>query len=112
MYRRAALLPLAAVIAFLLFPAAELTPQGQGQPANTPANVQSPTAPTIRLEHQVIEVPSPRMVKRAPRRRIPPVATRFASASPQPASTLVARTRRAVMGDGRYRPEPFPRLDR
>jgi hypothetical protein len=111
MYRRAGLLPLAAVAAFLLFPPAQLSPQGQAGAG--PASRQlAPPPPAIKLEHRIIEVQPPKAVNRPPRRRVAPVATRLASLQAPGAGTLVARARRAVIGDGRYRPEPFPRLDR
>jgi hypothetical protein len=112
MYRRAGLLPLAAVAAFLLFPAVELWPQGQPETPRTTGELAAPPPPAIRLEHQIIEVQPPKAAKRAPRRRVAPAATRLASISVQGDTTLVARARRAVLGDGRYRPEPFPRLER
>ena len=68
--------------------------------------------PAIKLEHQIIEVQPPRAVNRPPRRRVAPVTTRLALLRAPAGGTLVARARRAVIGDGRYRPEPFPRLDR
>ena len=111
MYRRAGLLPLATVAAFLLIPAAQLEPQGQA--GNPPANRQlAPAPPAVRLEHQIIEVQPPKTPTRPPRRRVAPVATRLASLQGHSAGTLVARARRAFIGDGRYRPEPFPRLNR
>ena len=111
MCRRAGMLPFAAIGLFLLFPAAELTPQGQtGTVPSAPVRNSAP--PVVRLEHQLIEVQPPKVVRRSPRARVVPPATRLASAAPDVGIRLVARARRAFVGDGRYRPEPFPRLHR
>ena len=39
-------------------------------------------------------------------------ATRLAANEPDGRVRFVVRARRAFLGDGRFRPEPFPRLDR
>ena len=64
----------------------------------------------IRIEHQlihVIEPPAP------PRRPAAAAVNRLASVT-KPVQrarqdTLVVKASRLIMGDGRYRPEPFPR---
>ena len=72
-----------------------------------------PPAPksSVTVEHQLIQVePQPRP-RPAPRLRRSLPSTRLAYGPPRQ-DTLVTRARRAVLGDGRFRPEPFPRLDR
>ncbi len=49
--------------------------------------------------------------KPAPRLRRTLPTTRLAY-GPTRQETLSSRARRALLGDGRFRPEPFPRLDR
>jgi hypothetical protein len=71
------------------------------------------------LQHQLIEVapagpmePEPmKRPKPEPRLRHTVPATRLAS-GPVRQESLGVRARRAFLGDGRYRPEPFPRLER
>jgi hypothetical protein len=72
--------------------------------------------PSVTLQHQLIQVepvapvaPTTRP-KPAPRLRqdLPP--TRRAS-GPVQQESLGGRARRVLVGDGRFRPEPFPRLD-
>ena len=74
-----------------------------GAPAPGPAEAD---APSIQIEHEVVEVPLVR--PRAPRLPALPQIPRRAAreASPSPPSARVARL---ILGDGRYRPEPFPR---
>ena len=68
----------------------------------------SPALPAIRLEHQLIEVPA--AAPRPPvRRRVEGPQVKLAAGSGGDAD-LITRARRAFVGDGRYRPEPFPRL--
>jgi hypothetical protein len=66
----------------------------------------------VTLKHQLIEVEPVRPPKPAPRlrRALPP--TRLASHGAGQQESLGARARRIVLGDGQFRPEPFPRLDR
>ena len=57
---------------------------------------------TIRLEHEFIHVrPAP-----APRRHVRPAAE---PVSPARHRSFVTRAARVLTGDGRHRPEPFPR---
>jgi hypothetical protein len=73
-----------------------------GLPASGPAEED---VPSIRIEHEVVEVPLAR--PRAPRApAVAHVPRRAARQSPPSPSTRVARL---ILGDGRYRPEPFPR---
>ena len=68
------------------------------------------TPADIRIEHQLIQVAEPP----TPRRRPPTVAVSRVAPVRKPAQrsrqeALVVRVGRLLMGDGRYRPEPFPR---
>lgn len=47
----------------------------------------------------ISRAPAPTLVARSERRR-----------TTAPSSDIVARARRALLGDGRHRPEPFPRI--
>lgn len=93
------LLPL--TLAALLWPSRAESPV-QALVNSTPAD--------IRIEHQLIQVTeSP-----TPRRRPPTVAVSRVASVRKPAQrsrqeALVVRAGRLLMGDGRYRPEPFPR---
>ncbi len=91
-------------LAALLWPSRAESPV-QALVNSTPAD--------IRIEHQLIQVAeSP-----TPRRRPPTVAVSRVASVRKPAQrsrqetqeTLVVRAGRLLMGDGRYRPEPFPR---
>lgn len=68
-------------------------------------------APSVRLQHEYIRVtpPAPPAPPAPSRRALPsrtaPLEPRKASSTP----AFVERARRALLGDGRHRPEPFPR---
>ncbi len=67
----------------------------------------------VRIEHQLIHVGEP---PAPPRRPITAAVNRFAGVR-KPAErarqdALMVRAGRLIMGDGRYRPEPFPRPGR
>ena len=103
----------AAVLA--MFPRASEAPPAlltsAGAPA-TPAAASGAVSegPSIRIEHELVIAP----VWRPPVRRSPEVAprhVRMAGRRPQPAGAI-AGTRRLLFGDGKYRPEPFPRVGR
>lgn len=69
-----------------------------------------PAPPSVRVQHEYIQASPAPMAPPSPSRRARPSRTaplepRKASSSPQ----FVERARRAILGDGRYRPEPFPR---
>jgi hypothetical protein len=70
------------------------------------APVDAPPAMRVRVEHEMVTVP------------LAPVGTRHAApARPRPEIRtlrperygMLARTKRAFFGDGRHRPEPFPK---
>jgi hypothetical protein len=67
-----------------------------------------PDTPSVRVEHRLIQiVPQPAPIFRP--RPAAPAANRRAETRKPESDHLVARARRALVGDGRYRPEPFPR---
>ena len=115
MYRRVRMVPLFAFAVLLLHP-----PLGApgSERAATPAAVTEPPpsapTPSVRIEHELVKLPKakpqPHRVKRPSQWR----STRLAMNDPAPASRtpLLVRASRAVIGDGRYKPEPFPKLDR
>ena len=68
-------------------------------------------APSVRVERELVRLPNPR-----PQHINRPVqwrSTRLAAAEPSESRpALIVRARRAFVGDGRYKPEPFPKLER
>jgi hypothetical protein len=60
----------------------------------------------VRVQHQILRVPAPRAMPRI----APPAPHRLTrvtrEATPHPG--LMAKARRLIVGDGRYRPRPFP----
>lgn len=83
----------------------------------SPAPVLSPaTTASVRIERQLVYVSEPVAAVRPPRRHVSAPATRYAVA-PLPRTRekphgFVERAGRMLLGDGRYRPEPFPRAGR
>ena len=88
----------------------------------SPATAESPagaspqaTPSSVRIEHQLVEAFERPRLASVPRRRqaMPPrpSAVQFADRSARPAG-LAARAGRLLLGDGRFRPEPFPRPGR
>lgn len=116
MRRSAAWVPVVTVAVLTLYPRAAQVGPAAAQDGSSPAPVSArsapaPPPPSVTLEHRLIEVrPAPRL-RPAPRSIRRPLATRLTAAL-LPRDTLVMRARRVVVGDGRFRPEPFPRLDR
>lgn len=85
--------------------------------AESPAAAAPPPSPGIvHVEHELILVPA----RKAEPRRLPvrTATTRQAWRKPSPVPTsppsdgIRARAGRILIGDGRYRPEPFPRPGR
>src|SRR5688500_6566781 len=114
MPRRAGLVLIVALAALTMSPApAQVGVRDpQTAPAAAPASKVSPAPkPSVTLEHQLIQVEPIRPPKPAPRLRRPLPSTRLAYGAPHQ-EPLVTRARRKFLGDGRFRPEPFPRLDR
>ena len=113
MYRRAGMVPLVAFAVMMLHPLPGAGPR-RHQPA-PPASLVPQTAPvlpppSVRIEHELVRLPK----AKAPRANRPAErSTRMALASPLHARTpLIVRASRAFVGDGRFKPEPFPRLAR
>ena len=77
-------------------------------PASPPVTVplapaEAPTAATaIRIRHELVEAA-------APVRRHIPARVRSKAAERAPHGAALSRTRRALFGTGKYRPQPFPR---
>jgi hypothetical protein len=72
-----------------------------------------PSLGHVTVQHQLIHVP----VLTTPRRPVQAAAMAgqrrpSATAQPRTERSLAARASRMLMGDGRYRPEPFPRPGR
>ena len=86
-------------------------PQPQAAPAiQVPASAPALTVPSVRVQHELVRLPKP-----APRANRPPAwrSTRMALANPPYGrAALLVRASRVLVGDGRYKPEPFPRLSR
>jgi hypothetical protein len=88
------------------------------QQASTPqpAEPDRRTTNSVRVERELIHVPPPRRdapVSRADLHR--PNAVKFAAVrgpAARPPNSVIGRARRMLLGDGRYRPEPFPRPGR
>jgi hypothetical protein len=109
---------MAAVIGGLLFllpreseaPSAQQASAKPGAQTEVTESLEPPAeaASSVRVEHQLIQiVPPPAPAVRA--RPVAPASNRRADSRKPAPDHLVVRARRALVGDGRYRPEPFPR---
>ena len=90
-----------------LWPAMAESPVGATRPQ---------TVASVTIEHQLVDaVELPARPVLTPRRRAPlptrRAAVQFAAAASRPVG-FAARAGRIFFGDGRYRPEPFPRHGR
>jgi len=115
MVLRASLVPVLALALLILAPLPAQVEVPATQPDVPLRAARNPAPPSVRLEHQFIQIEPPRPQKPALRIRRSIPATRLASATLErhdPREALVVRAGRAFLGDGRFRPEPFPRLDR
>jgi len=112
MDRRAGTVPLVMLAVLMLHPPSAFPP-GSNRTDVPPAPVlpaSEPVPPSVRVEHELVRLPKPVPQVSRPRAWR---TTRLASAVPdEPRTPLIVRARRAFVGDGRYKPEPFPRLDR
>jgi hypothetical protein len=84
--------------------------QASAPALQSPQAVPAVTAPSVKIEHELVRLP-----KRVPRVSRPAAwrSTRMALANPPYGrAPLLVRASRALVGDGRYKPEPFPRLTR
>jgi hypothetical protein len=112
MPRRTGLVSIVALAALTMYPPPAQVGVRDPQTATAPApKVPSPPKSSVTLEHQLIQVEPIRPPKPPPRLRRALPVTRLAYGTPHQ-ETLVTRARRKFLGDGRFRPEPFPRLDR
>jgi len=93
--------------------------------APAPVAAPPPALPDVRVRHEFVTVSAPSAPEAPPRasRAVASAARTPAAARPAPGpdkppavrrasrdANFFERARRAVVGDGRYRPEPFPRV--
>ena len=113
MVRLGGTVPLLMLAVLMLYPPSASSPERTQSVIQLPASpaVVEPPAPSIRVEHELVRLPRPRLPQVG--RSRPWRSTRLAMTD-QPGTrvALLVRARRAVVGDGRYKPEPFPRLER
>ena len=111
MVRRAGMVPVMLAVLMLYPPPASSPRSAQPNPRPAVAAPQSvPPAPSVRVEHELIRLPNPQAPKVSRPRGWR--STRLALSAAEARPPLIVRARRALVGDGRYRPEPFPRLER
>ena len=115
MYRQVRMVPLMMLAVLMLHPPPASSPRVEPTAARPVVAPQPPTpetaGPSVRIEHELVRLPKPRTqhIGRPGRWR----STRLAAAEPaDPRPPLIVRARRAFVGDGRFKPEPFPRLER
>lgn len=113
MYRQVRL-PLIMLAVLMLHPPPASSPRVDlttVTPVAAPRTSPDAAAPSVRVERELVRLPNPR-----PQHINRPVqwrSTRLAAAEPSESRpTLIVRARRAFVGDGRYKPEPFPKLER
>jgi hypothetical protein len=96
--------------ALSLFPTRAESPL-RASPMPARADTPLPALPSVTVEHDYLRI-APRVVAPTPSnyRRIS--APRVVTPEQKSARGLFARAARAVLGDGRHRPEPFPRPHR
>lgn len=118
MYPHGRMVPLMMLAVLMLYPPPASSPrvepvtaQPVALPQASPGIQPAPLGadPSVRIEHELVRLPKPRPQRiNRPQWR----STRLAAAElPDPRAPLIVRARRAFIGDGRYKPEPFPRLD-
>ena len=113
MYRQIRM-PLIMLAVLMLHPPPASSPRVEPTavpPVVAPQISPEPAGPSVRVEHQLVRLPKPRPqhINRPPQWR----STRLAAAEPSESRpAFILRARRALVGDGRYKPEPFPRLER
>jgi hypothetical protein len=112
MYRQVRM-PLMMLAVLMLHPPPASSPRSDST-AVRPVVAPQPSetaGPSVRVEHELVQLPKPR-----PQRINRPAqwrSSRLAAAEPPDSrAPLLVRARRAFVGDGRYKPEPFPRLER
>ena len=108
---RAGVVPLLAFAVLMLHPPVGRESRRQATaPRTTLAGPPAPATatPSVRIEHELVRLPKP---AQRPNRRF--TSTRMALAQPADGrAPLIVRASRALVGDGRFKPEPFPRLTR
>lgn len=80
--------------------------------AGTPAVIRHEPARDVRVRHEFVRIPLPPVAPRLEARAAAPAAPRRARPARAEADdeALLSKARRVLVGDGRYRPEPFPRI--
>src|SRR5687767_1698886 len=111
MNHRTGVVPAVALAVLMLFPPADRPSRARAAAVPPEPVGRMPETPAVQLEHQLIRVPEVRSPRAVPAPRRAPPATRLARLHADRHAPL-ARARRMLVGDGRYRPEPFPRLMR
>jgi hypothetical protein len=108
------MVPLVMLAVLMLYPPPASSPRIERTIAPlvvaAPVSPSESAGPSIRIEHELVRLPKPRpqRINRSAQWR----STRLAAAEPAgPRAPLIVRARRAFVGDGRYKPEPFPRVD-
>ena len=113
----AAVLVAAIATGAMLFSQPQLSEADAPPPATTPAPLGD-----VKVRHDLVVVPLAVPIEKSGPRSPRQASSVSASASgradftgrarqtPPAAAPLLAKVRRAVAGDGRYRPEPFPRV--
>jgi hypothetical protein len=112
MPRRTGLVIIVALAALTMYPPPAQVGVRDPQAALPATKLPPAPKPSVTVEHQLIQVEPVRRPKPAPRLRRALPTTRMAYGPLRQEDSLAGRARRAVLGDGRFRPEPFPRLDR
>ena len=114
---RAGVVPLLAFAVLMLHSPARESRRDAPAPANLlaapPASAPVPAAaaPSVRIQHELVRLP--KLSKPPQRANRPFRSTRLALAhTPDGRTPLIVRASRAFVGDGRFKPEPFPRLSR
>jgi hypothetical protein len=93
-------------------------------PGSTAVAAPSRTDERVRIEHEVVRIPvtapkppvksarlaQPVLTPSLQRSRVASQPLRASNATPDPESNLVGKAVKRIVGDGRYRPEPFPRV--
>ena len=79
--------------------------------APLPAAHDRSSLPRVQIEQELVTIPvtPPKPVGVPPAPAVQHVRGTVPVARPEARPRLLTRTARAVLGDGRYRPEPFPR---
>jgi hypothetical protein len=111
MYRQVRM-PLMMLAVLMLHPPHASSPRIDStavRPVVPPQTPPETAGPSVRIEHELVRLPKPRpRISRPAQWRSSRLAT---TEPPDSRAPLIVRARRAFVGDGRYKPEPFPRLE-